>query len=323
MTNSPNPNPNSNPNRRRRLTADELIAIGVALAGIGTVFFWGIGQKYQPMFQGAISNLNNDTSNRQVGALGNRNIFLNRERRTIADSARVETPPSAPSAPTTTVVPPIVKTVEIPVETPKTVVPQVVTPSKVSVVPAFTDVPKQFWAEDYITQLQKRGILDDFGDGKFDPSKEITRGEYAKMLDRAFVDKPATATTSKFADIPTDYPRKEAIDKSVQLGFMTGYSPTKFFPNQPIPRYQLQISLAKGLKLPVPAITNTVLSKFTDADRMPKFARDKMAAAIDAGLIIKDNNTNLLKPVANATRADAAALIYQSLVKEGKIQPQK
>ncbi|AFY94369.1 S-layer homology domain-containing protein [Chamaesiphon minutus] len=318
MTNSPNPN------RRRRLTADELIAIGVALAGIGTVFFWGLGQKYQPMFQGAMSSLNNDNSNRQVGVLGNRNIYLNRERRTIADSARVETPPSAPSAPPATFVPPIVKTVEVPVvETPKTVVPQVVTPTKVSVVPAFTDVPKQFWAENYINELQKRGILDDFGDGKFDPSKEITRGEYAKMLDRAFADKPVMMATSKFADIPTDYSRKEAIDKSVQLGFMTGYSPTKFFPNQPIPRYQLQISLAKGLKLAVPTSTGQVLSKFKDADRMPKFAKDKMAAAIDAGLIIKDKDTNLLKPVANATRADAAALIYQSLVKEGKIQPQK
>ncbi|PSB56981.1 S-layer homology domain-containing protein [Chamaesiphon polymorphus] len=338
MTNSPNPNPNSNPNRRRRLTADELIAIGVALAGIGTVFFWGIGQKYQPMFQGAISSLGNDNSNRQFGALGNRNIYIGRERRTIADSARTETPPSAPNTPTTTIVspqsapitptttivpPPIVKTVEVPVETPKTVVPQVVTPKQVSVVPVFTDIPKQFWAGDYITELQKRGILDDFGGGKFDPSKEITRGEYAKMLDRAFADKPVAMATSKFADIPIDYPRKEAIDKSVQLGFMTGYSPTKFAPNQPIPRYQLQISLAKGLKLPVPASTNKVLSKYKDVDRMPKFAQAKMAAAIDAGLIIKDKSTNLLKPVANATRADAAALIYQSLVKEGKIQPQQ
>jgi hypothetical protein len=325
MSNSPNPNSNPNPNRRRRLTADELIAIGVALAGIGAVFFWGIGQKYQPMFQGAMSSLNNDNANRQVGALGTRNNYIGRERRTIADSAPIVTPPSAPTVPTTTIVPPaIVKTIEVPVETPQTVIPTIVAPPKVvTVVPVFTDIPKQFWAENYITELQKRGILDDFGTGKFDPTQEITRGEYAKMLDRAFADKPVTTATAKFQDVPSEYPRKEAIDKSVQLGFMTGYSPTKFSPNQPIPRYQLQISLAKGLQLPAAASTEKVLSKFTDADRMPKFARDKMAAAIDSGLIIKDKNTNLLKPVANATRADAAALIYQGLVKEGKIKPQQ
>jgi hypothetical protein len=40
-------------------------------------------------------------------------------------------------------------------------------------------------------------------------------------------------------------------------------------------------------------------------------------------LVIKDETANLLKPIQKATRADAAALIYEVLVKEGKIVPQK
>jgi hypothetical protein len=336
MTNSPNQTPN--PNRRRRLTADELIAIFVALAGIGTVFFWGLGQKYRPMnlFQGGVSSLTND--NRPVGLLnGEETTRSGQERRSIATMAERDRQDRTTSTTTTTIasVPPIVKIVEVPAEptptitapttavVPVPVVPTAVAPAIVSTTPAFTDVPKQFWGQTYITELQKRGILDDFGTGKFDPSKEITRGEYAKMLDRAFADKPATTNKSKFKDIPSDYPRKEAVDKSVQLGFMTGYSPTKFAPNQSIPRYQLQISLAKGLQLPAPASADTVLSKFPDAKQMPKYAREKMAAAIDAGLTIKDKTANQLKPVQNATRADAAALIYEVLVKEGKIKPQQ
>jgi S-layer homology domain len=329
MTNSPTPNPN--PNRRRRLTADELIAIGVALAGIGTVFFWGIGQKYRPMdlFQGgtATSGTNNNTSSK-IGLLGE---DAGQEKRTIANVASQDRKDTTPLNPITSPAAPVVKTVETAVEetptlplasVPAAVVPAIVaTPLPVSTAPKFTDIPKKFWGETYITELQKRGVLDDFGTGKFDPTKEITRGEYAKMLDRAFADKPVTATTASFKDIPTNYPRKEAVDKSVQLGFMSGYSPTKFAPNQVIPRYQMQISLAKGLSLPVPSSSDTVLSKFTDAQQMPKYAREKMAAAIDAGLTIKDKTTDLLKPVQNATRADAAALIYEVLVKEGKIQP--
>jgi S-layer homology domain len=329
MTNSPTPNPN--PNRRRRLTADELIAIGVALAGIGTVFFWGIGQKYRPMdlFQGgtATSGTNNNTSSK-IGLLGE---DAGQEKRTIANVASQDRKDTTPPNPITSPAAPVVKTVETAVEetptlpvaaVPAAVVPAIVaTPLPVSTAPKFTDIPKKFWGETYITELQKRGVLDDFGTGKFDPTKEITRGEYAKMLDRAFADKPVTATTASFKDIPTNYPRKEAVDKSVQLGFMSGYSPTKFAPNQVIPRYQMQISLAKGLSLPVPSSSDTVLSKFTDAQQMPKYAREKMAAAIDAGLTIKDKTTDLLKPVQNATRADAAALIYEVLVKEGKIQP--
>jgi hypothetical protein len=328
MTNSPTPNPN--PNRRRRLTADELIAIGVALAGIGTVFFWGIGQKYRPidLFQGGTTSVSNNKDTGKIGLLGE---DAGQEQRTIASVATQDRKDATTTPPVTSPVPPIVTAVETPVVEPVTppvaTVPAAVAPAIVttmpivSTAPVFTDIPKQFWGETYITELRKRGVLDDFGAGKFDPTKEITRGEYAKMLDRAFADKPVTPGTTSFKDIPKDYPRKEAVDKSVQMGFMSGYSPTKFSPNQVIPRYQMQISLAKGLKLPLPTSSDTVLKKFTDADNMPKYAREKMAAAVEGGLVIKDKTADLLKPVQNATRADAAALIYEVLVKEGKIKP--
>jgi hypothetical protein len=336
MTNLPNQTPN--PNRRRRLTADELIAIVVALAGIGTVFFWGLGQKYRPLnlLQGGIAKVGGDpTNNGRVGLLGNDEPIFQQNRApsvttvTKSEQNSVTTTTTAPTAPTT-----IVKTVEVPAETPKVtspttiiVPPTVITPTPVTPVaakPAFTDVPKQFWGETYISELRKRGILDDFGTGKFDPNQPITRGEYAKMLDRAFPDRAAVASPpSAFKDIPTNYPRKEAIEKAVKIGFMTGYSPTKFAPNQTIPRYQMQISLAKGLQLPAPANPDTVLSKYSDAGDMPKYARGKMAAAVASGLVIKDDAATLLKPAQNATRADAAATVYEALVKEGKIQPQK
>ncbi|WP_295620995.1 S-layer homology domain-containing protein [Chamaesiphon sp. GL140_3_metabinner_50] len=324
MTNSPNPTPN--PNRRRRLTADELIAIGVALTGIGTIFFWGIGQKYQPMFQAGIDSLGSDRSNRQMGLLKGANTKIGDERQTIADFSRDrQTTASNPViiAPVKPIVTTVAPEETTPTTTVATVAPVIVPVVPVTTTPAFTDVPKQFWAETSIAELKKRGILEDFGTGKFDPNQEITRGEYAKMLDRAFADKPTTTAAAKFKDIPTDYPRKEAVDKSVKLGFMTGYSADKFAPNQPIPRYQLQISLAKGLQLAVPANVDTVLSKYGDNKQMPDYSRQKMAAAIDAGLVIKDETANLLKPIQKATRADAAALIYEVLVKEGKIVPQK
>jgi S-layer homology domain len=104
---------------------------------------------------------------------------------------------------------------------------------------------------------------------------------------------------------------------------MSGYSPTKFSPNEVIPRYQMQISLAKGLNLPLPEDKerDAVLSKFNDAGKMPKYARAKIAAAVNSELVVKDKTVGKLSPMQNATRADAAALIYQALVKEGKIPP--
>jgi S-layer homology domain len=323
MTNSPNPTPN----RRRRLTADELIAIVIALAGIGTVFFWGLGQKNSPLsaIQGNVTPLDgkgelienepNSTKQRQPIA-------------TLPDPNRSATalPPVASVAPSEEIpakpaeVPGAVVIPVAPPTTPVAAVPPA-PPAPVAAAPAFKDVPKDFWGQGYIIELQKRGILNDFGEGKFDPTKPITRGEYAMILTRAFPGKPAISPALSFQDIPKNYPRKEAIDGAVKMGFMSGYSPSKFSPNEVIPRYQMQISLAKGLNLPLPddKERETVLGKFEDAGKMPKYARAKIAAAINSELVVKDKTVGKLSPMQSATRADAAALIYQALVKEGKI----
>jgi hypothetical protein len=318
MSNSPTPN------RRRRLTADELIAIVIALAGIGTVFFWGLGQKNNPMtlVQGNIAPIEgkgelvesepNSAKQRQPIATA---PDANRSATAIAPAAPADSVEDIPAQPAEAP-----GAVVIPVAPPLAVSPA---PAPVAATPTFKDVPKEFWGQGYITELQKRGILNDFGEGKFDPTKPITRGEYAMILTRAFPGKPAITPVLSFKDIPKNYPRKEAIDNAVKTGFMSGYSPTKFSPNEVIPRYQMQISLAKGLNLPLPEDKerDTVLSRFNDAGKMPKYARTKIAAAINSELVVKDQTVGKLSPMQNATRADAAALIYQALVKEGKITP--
>jgi hypothetical protein len=348
MTNSSNPNPdrNSVTNRRRRLTADELIAVIVALTGIGSILFWGLGQKSNPvnLLSGNTTAINGQNRTQPVGLLdfnnqakvavegqkitpgkvkvktpqGNTQVQVNGNVAVQPNSAANVNPAIIGGIAAAPIIAGANAPATVTTETPATEA----SPSPVAKVPEFKDVPKTFWGGDYISELQKRGILDDFGGGTFDPNKPITRGEYAKMLDRAFANRRVEERQVAFKDIPTDYPRKEAIDNSVKLGFMSGYSADKFVPNEQIPRYQMQISLAKGLNLPIPANVDGTLSKFTDAKEMPKYAREKMAAAIAAGLVVKDEQPNDLKPVKKATRADAAALVYESLVKEGVIQPQ-
>jgi hypothetical protein len=314
MSNSPTPTPN----RRRRLTADELIAIVIALAGIGTVFFWGLGQKNSPLtlVQG------------NVAPIEGKGELVENEPKSTKQRQPIATLPD-PNASATAITPavPVEEVPAKPAEAPGAVVIPVapavtsVPPAPVAVAPEFKDVPKDFWGQGYISELQKRGILNDFGEGKFDPSKPITRGEYAMILTRAFLGKPAITPALSFQDIPKNYPRKDAIDGAVKMGFMSGYSPSKFSPNEVIPRYQMQISLAKGLNLPLPDDKDreAVLGKFDDAGKMPKYARAKIAAAINSELVVKDKTVGKLSPMQNATRADAAALIYQALVKEGKI----
>lgn len=47
---------------------------------------------------------------------------------------------------------------------------------------SFYDVPDDFWAAPYITNLESRGIISGYGDGTFLPQNYVARCEYAKML---------------------------------------------------------------------------------------------------------------------------------------------
>jgi hypothetical protein len=328
MTQSPNPNNN----RRRRLTADELIAILVAMSGIGGIFWWVISHRTpnQGLFQANVGSadvrttlpLTEDPATPQSKG---RDRFT--KPKTVATPA-APTEAAAPAAPNpgdntaeagttpTVLIPPAVAPIAA------GVVSSAVAPSRAPApVPAFTDVPDKYFGKNKIEVLQAMGVLSDFGDGKFDPNAPITRGEYAKMLDRAFTDRAVTQQVLEFKDIPASYPRREALDKSVKMGFMTGYSKTLFKPDENIPRYQMQISLAKGMNLKPGAAG--ALDKFSDAKSIPAWAKDKMAAAIASGLIVKDGKDGQLQPIKATTRGEAATLVYEALVKDGKIKPSK
>jgi S-layer homology domain len=195
-----------------------------------------------------------------------------------------------------------------------------ITSSQVSsLVPRFIDIPDKYFGKRKIEVLESMGVLQDFGGDKFDPNLPITRGEYAKMLDRAF-DQPATQQVLEFKDIPASYARREALHRSVRMGFMTGYSKTLFKPDEKIPRYQMQISLAKGMNLKPPVDVAEVLSKFTDAKDLPNFAKERTAAAIKSGLLVRDGKNDKLQPTKDITRGEAATLIYEALVEKGKYE---
>jgi hypothetical protein len=326
MTQSPNPNNN----RRRRLTADELIAILVAMTGIGGIFWWVMSHRppNQGLFQAdagkqgdvrTILPLTEDPANPQPSG----GKFISPKTLATPSAAAGVVPPDTGEGDNRVAEPPIGTTPTV-MEPPAINKPGVaILPVVPSPVPSFTDVPDKYFGKSKIEVLQSMGVLQDFGGGKFDPNQPITRGEYAKMLDRAFVDRAVTQQVLEFTDIPANYPRREALDKSVKMGFMTGYSKTLFKPDEKIPRYQMQISLAKGMGLKPPASVDKVLAKFGDAKDMPKYAREKMAAAIESGFVVKDDKATKLQPVKVTTRGEAATLVYEALVKDGKIKPSK
>ena len=218
------------------------------------------------------------------------------------------TPESEPEAATTTPESePEVVTTEPKVDTPEII---------------FSDVPEQYWAYPFISKLAAEKLIPDTE--TFDPDTPITRAGMAGLISHAFKDSPAITATKKFKDVPPDENEVvEDINKAVAIGFMKGYSDENFSPEHDIPRYQVFVALATGLKLEPSNNSDAILQNFSDRQDLPNWSLDKVAAATEAGLVINRPGFALtaLKPNEPATRAEVAAMIYQTLVKSGKVSP--
>ena len=192
--------------------------------------------------------------------------------------------------------------------------------------PEFSDVPKDSREYKILIIIATRGIISGYEDGTFRPENPVTRAEFASMLEKTF-DAKKVAESLKFGDIPADYWAVGAIDEATQTGFLKGYPQQIFQPTQKIPRVQVLVSLASGLGLvPKSDPEKTLQNAYADANQIPQWARAKVAAATEIGLVFDNNGTGQpLNPNLEATRGDIALLMYQALEIAGaveKIPPQ-
>ncbi|MEO1375543.1 MAG: S-layer homology domain-containing protein [Cyanobacteria bacterium J06635_10] len=186
---------------------------------------------------------------------------------------------------------------------------------------AFPDVPGDFWAKPFINELSSRRIIEGFEeDNTYRPQQAVNRAQFAAILGKAF-QTDITNTSKEFGDIPGEYWAEAAIKQAVSTKFMSGYPGNVFQPEQKIPRVQVIVSLASGLNLKIPPSPEKVLSVYKDADQIPEWARDKVAAATANNLVVNHPDPNSFNPNKEATRAEVATMVHQALVKMNKLEP--
>lgn len=188
----------------------------------------------------------------------------------------------------------------------------------------FRDVPKEFWARPYVNSIAQRGIVSGFADKTYRPTKPVTRAEFAAIVSKTFQAK-TTRPAVKFSDVPSNHWAAGKIEQATRSGFLTG-EPPLLKPYQPMTRLDVLVSLANGLGLKPKSDPAKILKVYQDADKIPKAAREKVAAATEMGLGFKNPNGKLLNPTQNASRADVADVIYKALVIDGQAEkkpPQK
>ena len=100
----------------------------------------------------------------------------------------------------------------------------------------FSDVPKGYWAANYIGYMQQFGIITGYSDGSFRPDAPVTRAEFATIASRF---EKLTQGGKSFADVPDTYWAARYINFAATRGWVTGYSDGTFKPENTITRAEV------------------------------------------------------------------------------------
>jgi parallel beta-helix repeat protein len=180
----------------------------------------------------------------------------------------------------------------------------------------FKDVSAGYWAKAYIEALASQNVIAGFPDGSFKPNEPVTRAQFAAIITKAFAPQPKREAIA-FTDVKQDFWAYAVIQTASRGGFIAGFPDKTFKPQQQIQRVQALVSLSNGLGLT--ADNQNVLSVYSDAAQIPKYATSAIAAATVRQLVVNYPNVKQLNPTGQATRADVAAFVYQALVNSGRL----
>ncbi|MDZ8108700.1 MAG: fasciclin domain-containing protein [Nostoc sp. DedQUE12a] len=200
------------------------------------------------------------------------------------------------------------------------------TPSPTSPSPTSTvnlsDVTSDYWARPFIQTLADNNVISGFPDGTFRPNQSVTRAEFAALIQKAFGNQNRIRQLSAggFSDVPAGYWAAAAIQNAYEIGFLSGYPGNVFRPNQQIPKVEAIVSISNGLGLSA-SDTSILNTSYSDASTIPNYAVSSVAAATQANLVVNYPDVKQLNPQQPLTRAEAAAILYQALVRQGRLQP--
>lgn len=182
---------------------------------------------------------------------------------------------------------------------------------------AFNDVLSvKAWAGRQIEVLAAKGAIEGRGNGSFDPKGTVTRAEFAKMLIHAF-NLEGKSEAGSFSDVPSQSWFAPYVGYAVNKGIINGRTASLFAPNAPITRAEMATMVSRTLKASnkigkeAAAGTDTNLAAFKDGASINASLREGAALAASLNIVIGDNG--YFKPNANASRAEAAVMIYRAL----------
>lgn len=172
----------------------------------------------------------------------------------------------------------------------------------------YTDLDDVIWARNAIVTLSNKGILKGVGDNKFAPNTLVTREEFVKMLVCAFSDKTQAAKETNFSDVDPNEWYAEFVFAAVESGIVNGKGDGTFGVGENITRQDMAaMAYRAALKNISPDDESDI---FDDFDSVDAYAKGAVTVMAQKG-IINGKGNRMFCPLDNATRAEAAKVIFE------------
>jgi len=173
----------------------------------------------------------------------------------------------------------------------------------------FSDMAKDHWARPAVEYLYDLGIINGRTDSEFAPDENITRAEFIKIL-VCVKNVNLVYEKSEFSDVAEDAWYAPYVNSAYVNNITSGYDDGTFKPNQKITREDMATMIFRMAGYQDTEETPS----FNDAESISSYAKSAVAVLNKMG-IVNGMDANNFAPKNSATRAQAAQIIYNYLVK--------
>lgn len=177
----------------------------------------------------------------------------------------------------------------------------------------FSDVPKNYWAFQYISEMVERGILSGYPNGRFYPNNTITRAEFSKIMCLAANLNITNNDENYYADVSN----ADWFSPYVNAGkyYLSGYISDGyryFKPNDNALREDIAVALVKLKGYDTSLYDESILkTMFSDYQSISIGARKYISVAVENGLI-SGYSDDTFRGQNTITRAEAATLLWRA-----------
>ena len=178
----------------------------------------------------------------------------------------------------------------------------------------FDDLSSSHWAYDAVKALWKDGIVKGVTENTFEPERSITREEFAKLLACVTDISPKNKTVA-FSDVPETRWSYQYIRTLATNGIISGQADGYFGATSNVTRQDMAVMIYRAL-VAAGVSSEAVRSapQFTDSVQISEYAREAINTLYTYGIINGASKWEF-HPTANATRAQAAQILYTMMQK--------